>query len=356
TFYFRWLSLPIALTVPSWLGLCWLASVEIGNRLSLVSGVGKHYHLWDLVPEYCTAVCLSYIYFIPVACWASSRHAVALIKFWHILETQIADLYEPIPRSGLRCRAWVFCALCILPPFAISLLSLRTSQLVEKDMWTLIINVHSFFFPCVGVGFWFFCCYGLRAVALNQAGNLLGDFQRLGVAGLRAHRRVWQRLARVLHLLCVTLGRMQIVLFTILFTCYVSISFLFTHFAIDRVWDRRSTICAVLYAVMIVGVVTTCVAAEFVSQALRRPATHQLFHLASSTKSDYILSEIQLFLADIEHLSPKATVLGFGSLGRSSIISFLSLATTYTIVLSQLTVSSETTVKKFEEVDFYDEF
>ncbi|XP_034235164.1 uncharacterized protein LOC117641720 [Thrips palmi] len=175
------------------------------------------------------------------------------------------------------------------------------------------------------------------------------DLERLGVRGLRAHRRVWLGLSKVLSLLSETWGRTHTLVLGLLFVSFASLSFLLLHIVLTR--DMLSSIWwfIISYVLTVWSIYSICNSAQHATDSLRRPATKQLLTMSYSAKDDKTKIEILHFLRDIEIERPRVSMCRLTVLSRSSILSLFALANTYIVVLSQFTISVEMAETNFTE-------
>ncbi|XP_034234332.1 uncharacterized protein LOC117641270 [Thrips palmi] len=165
--------------------------------------------------------------------------------------------------------------------------------------------------------------------------------QRLGVAGLRQHRRIWVALVKVVYKLSEAWGRTQAVLLGIFFVTAVSICFVLTHMVLSKSLDKSALWIGPALLLVILAFVSICHSAQVMIDAIRVPAKMQLLLLSFLVKDEETTTEIVQFLEEMYLERPRVSVCGLGDLSKASIVYAFGLANTYIVVLSQFSISAE---------------
>ncbi|XP_034235161.1 gustatory and odorant receptor 22-like [Thrips palmi] len=348
---FRWWSLPVAVTFLAWLVIAVLGVFSVHVHLDPIRGDNKHFHVWDLVPQYCGAFNTCYIFCLPYTSWAATSKAISMLDQWQRVEDLVSVLRGSMPVPGLRRRVWFYSFLSISMPVSMFLLTLN-QKYASDEPWMAPITIHLFGYSMLAACFWNLSCRGLAAVARQQASFLVEDFQRLGVQALHNHRSVWLGMVRVLDLLSCCWGRVHSMLLLMSFVSFVSVCFLLICLLVEKDFDRRFfwLMAVVCYCFSITA--SVCNSAHIATDAMRRPTMKQLLQLSLTHRDKATLTEIWRFLYDINISSPKVTITGLAILSRTSIISFFTLANTYIFVVSQFAISVENTESNFSEDPF----
>ncbi|KAJ1519172.1 hypothetical protein ONE63_011228 [Megalurothrips usitatus] len=270
TFRFRWRSSIMVATFGTWTLLVVVAYYAVRYRIDPLIDTTKHFHLWDTVPKYASAVNFCYIFFMPFTCWTTADRAVAFVEYWSIFEAEMrAALQARVSLARVTRRAWCWCAAGVGLPLLLVILSLFT--LPGEVLWLSPVLLHSFVFMTLGNAFWLLCCSTFARVADYQAGRLRSDLRRLGMRGLRAHRSIWQGMARTLDMMSASWGRTQMLLLAISFVNLTSIAFLFTHFIVDNVWESPVSWLATLMLLSAISIIAICNSAHVATSGVRNP-------------------------------------------------------------------------------------
>ncbi|XP_034253560.1 uncharacterized protein LOC117652610 isoform X2 [Thrips palmi] len=216
-------------------------------------------------------------------------------------------------------------------------------------LWMQPALLHGTCYLLLGTFFWNIGCRLLAIVAQNQAASMIDDFQRLGLAGLRLHRRIWLGMVKVMYGLSVVWGRTQAVLLGTFFVVGVSCSFQLTHMVAVRSADDTTIWLSIAVLVAVLAVASICSSAQILTDAIRVPTRMQLFRLSFLVKDEETTTEIKQFLEEIFLEHPKMSICRLGVLSKSSIVYIFALANTYIVVLSQFALSIETTTTNFDE-------
>ncbi|XP_052133614.1 uncharacterized protein LOC127752375 isoform X2 [Frankliniella occidentalis] len=348
TVRFRWLSWTMLVTAVLWLFTSAINYAMVCHRLAPVLGTGKHFHVWEVLPKYATVVLLSYIVFLPVTCWATANRAVALVELWQRVEALATAVTGPLHLPGLRTRARIYSLGCLVLPVLMQLLAL--SVLPDDRVWMMPGLVHANAFVMVSTIFWIWCCSALGALGSQVAARMPADLQRLGPQGLRAHRQIWLGLAQLLTQLGVSWGRLQTVILGLFFVAFTCISFIMTSLVLHGIWDKKMVWQGTAMSAVVIGIFGICNSAQIATNGVRLAAIRQLLALSLTHKDEPTRQEIISFLDNIRVERQCLTVCKLGVLSRASLLSFFSLACTYVVVLSQFTLSSEISTKKFDKL------
>ncbi|KAE8741510.1 Gustatory receptor 7 [Frankliniella occidentalis] len=348
TVRFRWLSWTTLVTAVLWLFTSAISCAVLRFRLAPVLGTGKHFHVWDVVPQYATVFGMSYIFFLPVACWATAGRCVALVELWQRVEALATAVTGPLHLPGLRTRARVYSLGSLVLPVLIQ--SMAMYVLPQERLWMVPAMLHTNAFVVVSTSFWLCCCSALGAFGSLVAARMPADLQRLGPQGLRAHRQIWLALAHLLTQLGVAWGRLQTLLLAVLFVSITSISFVITAYVLHGVWDKRLVWLGTVAFFVVIFIFSICNGAQIATDGVRLAAVRQLLALSVTHKDEPTCHEIICFLDDIRLERHHLTICKLGVLSRASLLSFFSLACTYVVVLSQFTLSSETSRTKFDKL------
>ncbi|KAE8751410.1 Gustatory receptor 4 [Frankliniella occidentalis] len=329
TVRFRWLSWTTLVTAVLWMLTSAITCAVVRVRLAPVLSTGKHFHVWDVVPQYSTAIGMSYIFFLPVACWATADRCVALVELWLRVEALATAVTGPLQLPGLRTRARVYSFGSLVLPVLMQ--SLAMFVLPHERLWMLPAMLHSIAFLMVGTSFWLCCCIALGAFGSLIAARMPADLQLLNQLGV-----AW--------------GRLQTLLLAILFLAITSISFVITAYVLHGIWDKRLVWLGTAVFFVVISIFNICNGAQIATDGVRLAAIRQLLALSVTHKDEPTCHEIICFLDDIRLERHHLTVCKLGGLSRASLLSFFSLACTYVVVLSQFTLSSETSRTKFDKL------
>ncbi|KAJ1519171.1 hypothetical protein ONE63_011227 [Megalurothrips usitatus] len=254
----------MAATVAVWVFLVVVGYFTVRVRIGLVSDGTKYYHIWDMVPRYATAFALSYIFVLPFTCWTTAHRAIAFIQYWTAFEAEMQSLLEAnVSLAGLRRSAWWFTALAVGLPVCLQATALAV--LPDESTWSMPVLLHSLIFMTLGTAFWLLCCQTFARVATFQAARLPSDFKRMGMTGLRAHRRIWHGMARTLDLMAASWGRTQMLLLAISFVAITCISFVVVHIIVVKGWSSQATWLGFVWVFSAAGICTICNGAHIAS-------------------------------------------------------------------------------------------
>lgn len=92
--------------------------------------------------------------------------------------------------------------------------------------------------------------------------------QRLGVVGLRRHRRLWLGMVKVMYGLSKAWGRTGAVLLGIFFVSFVSISFVLMHMVVVNDLGVKSAWLVTAYVCVALGIFSICAAAQTMTDAV----------------------------------------------------------------------------------------
>ncbi|KAK3926521.1 Gustatory and odorant receptor 21a [Frankliniella fusca] len=362
---FRWRSWTMLITAVAWLALCANTLAAIRFRLAPVLDTDKNFHLWDLVPRMATTVGMGIVFTLPLTCWTTAPRAVAFIEQFQRLEVQVARLSGPVRLEGLRARAWALSA--VSPLVAVLLQAAALVAIPEVRLWMVPALMHAYSTYFILWGFWHVICSAFASYCQQVTARIPADLQRLGPPqGLRAHRKIWLGLAQLLSLLDDSLGRIQTMLVGVLFLLDVAISFTVLHFVLHGIFNKGLYWSAPVLAFMQIGVISICNSAQVATDgvnaydllptyltSLDRPQVREdtvrlLLAMSLVYKDDATCNEIVRFLDDIRLENPHLSACRMSVLNRATILSFFSLACTYLVVLSQFSVSSESSTTDFD--------
>ncbi|XP_034234322.1 gustatory and odorant receptor 24-like [Thrips palmi] len=345
-FRFRWLSVPVALSFATWLVLVVITYYTVRFRLDPVSVDGKHFHVWDLVPKYASSFSLCYIVFMPYTNWALTSRAIDMIEDLKRVQVMIAALHGATRLPRVRALAWAACAVSVGVPVLMQ--ATAFSALPDQAVWMTPVLLHSAAYVTLGTSFWYIACRTVSILAHNVAADMVDDCQRLGVAGLRQHRRIWLGLVKVVYGLSESWGRTQAVLLGAFFVTIVSISFLLTHMVFTNSLNKAGLWLFFTVVLVFLATISTCSAAQTMTDAVRVPAKMQLLLLSFLVRDEETTTEIVQFLEEMYLEHPKVSVCRLGVLSKASIVYIFALANTYIVVLSQFTLSIETSTTNFD--------
>lgn len=75
----------MALTFLVWLVMATVGYFSIRFYLDPITG-DKHFHVWDLVPQYCNAFSMCYIFLMPYTSWGTASEALTMLEQWQRVE------------------------------------------------------------------------------------------------------------------------------------------------------------------------------------------------------------------------------------------------------------------------------
>ncbi|KAK3926520.1 Gustatory and odorant receptor 21a [Frankliniella fusca] len=343
---FRWRSWTTLITAVAWLALCANSLAAIRFRLAPVLDPDKNFHVWDLVPKIAITVGMSVVFVLPLTCWATAPRAIAFIEQFQRLEVQVAKVSGPVRLQGLRWRSWALSVISLLVSAVMQAAALAV--LPDVRIWMLPSLLHSGTLYFILWGFWVVICSAFASYCQQVTARIPADLQRLGPPqGLRAHREIWLGLAQLLSLLGDSLGRIQTMLIGVLFVIDVAVAFTVLHFVLRGIFDRRFYWSAPVLVFMQIAIISICNAAQVATDGVREDTVRQLLAMSLVYKDGATCHEIIRFLDDIHLENPHLSACRLSVLNRASTLSFFSLACTYLVVLSQFTVSSESSTTDF---------
>lgn len=197
----------------------------------------------------------------------------------------------------LRARAMALSVVCLFVPVLIEVGSSVFSPTAWR-LWMLPSLAHSFSYFMLATLFWNLSCYAIASAASQMAEAMLQDFQvfrvlgegatpftrdyapsvlhdsalsptqRMGVRGLRAHRRVWLGLCKVLRLLVDLWGRTHTLVLGLLFVSLATLSFLLIHILLTS--DMVSSLgwFAISYFMTIWSIYSICNSAQLATDSV----------------------------------------------------------------------------------------
>ncbi|KAK3915091.1 Gustatory and odorant receptor 21a [Frankliniella fusca] len=323
---FRWRSWTMLLTAVAWLAISANSLAAIHFRLAPVLDTDKNFHVWDLVPKIGITIAMSFVFTLPLTCWTKAPRAVAFIEQFQHLEVQVAELSGPVRLEGLRWRAW---ALSVISPLVSALMHAAALVTIpDVRLWMLPSLLHSGILYFIVSGFWVVICSAFASYSQQVAARIPTDLQLLTLLGD-------------------SLGPIQTMLIGLLFVTDVGVAFTVLHFVMRGIFDKRFFYSAPLLVLVQIAIISICNSAQAATDGVRKDIVRQLLAMSLVYKDDATCHEIIRFLDDIQLENPHLSAWGMSVLNRASTLSFFSLACTYLVVLSQFTVSSESSTTDF---------